>query len=217
MAPSVRVNSDWLTLLGRSPVRLAVVIVALAPLVRLIAGVPLGWLGVNPLEYLIRATGEWTLIMLALTLSVTPLRRLTGWSVLHRYRRTFGRLTFVYGLTHFTVYLVFDMGLDWGDILRDIPKRPFITVGFTAFVLLSLLAVTSSDAAIRALGARRWRLLHRAVYAIALLGVVHYLWLVRADISKPLMYGAIFAVLFTLRIVWAWKRSVQPPGHAGPS
>jgi sulfoxide reductase heme-binding subunit YedZ len=196
-------------LLNASWVGWGVVALALLPLARLIAGVPLGWLGVNPLEYLIRATGEWTLVMLALTLSVTPLRRLTGWSGLHRFRRTFGRLTFLYGLVHFTVYLVFDMGLDWGDIMRDIPKRPFITVGFTAFVLLACLAATSSDRAIRALGAGRWRLLHRAVYAIAVLGVLHYLWLVRADITKPVIYGAIFAGLFALRIGWAWKRRVE--------
>ncbi|MFN3628614.1 MAG: sulfite oxidase heme-binding subunit YedZ [Casimicrobiaceae bacterium] len=197
--------------------RTLAVLFALAPLGRLVAGVPLGWLGVNPLEYLIRASGEWTLIMLALTLSITPLRRLTGWSTLHRYRRTFGRLTFVYGLVHFTAYLVFDMGLDWSDILRDIPKRPFITVGFTAFVLLACLAATSSDRAIRALGATRWRLLHRAVYAIAVLGVIHYLWLVRADITKPALYGAVFMFLFLLRIAWAWKARVQARSDAGPA
>ncbi len=193
----------------------SVILLALLPLARLVAGVPLGWLGVNPLEYLIRATGEWTLILLALTLSVTPLRRLTGWSALHRLRRAFGRLTFVYGLVHFTVYLVFDMGLDWGEILRDIPKRPFITVGFTAFVLLACLAATSSDRAIRVLGATRWRRVHRAVYVIAVLGVIHYLWLVRADITKPVLYGAIFAFLFALRIAWAWKARVQVRRDAG--
>ncbi|MCS6995668.1 MAG: sulfoxide reductase heme-binding subunit YedZ [Casimicrobiaceae bacterium] len=202
----------WLT---SASSRWVVVALAIAPLARLIAGVPLGWLGVNPLEYLIRATGEWTLIMLALTLSVTPVRRLTGWTWLHRYRRSFGRLTFLYGLTHFVVYLVFDMGLDWSEILRDIAKRPFVTVGFTAFVLLACLAATSSDRAIRVLGAARWRMLHRAVYAVAVLGVIHYLWLVRADVTKPVIYGSIFALLFAIRIGWAWRQHLRTRRDAG--
>ncbi len=179
----------------------------LIPFLRLLVGLPLGWLGVNPLEFVTRSTGTWTLVGLMLTLSVTPLRRLTGWVWLIRLRRTLGLLSFFYAVLHFGTYVAFDRGFDFSDLLPDILKRPFITVGFLAFVLMLPLALTSSNAAVRRLGSARWRALHRLVYVVAILGVLHYLWLVKRDITEPAIYGAILAGLFAFRIIDAWNKS----------
>jgi sulfoxide reductase heme-binding subunit YedZ len=159
-------------------------------------------LGANPIEFITRSTGTWTLVGLLLTLGVTPLRRLSGWNGAIRYRRMLGLFAFFYAGLHFTTYVWLDQFFDPASIARDIVKRPFITVGFAAFVLLLPLALTSTQAMMRRLG-RNWQRLHRLVYVVALLGVLHYLWLVKKDITQPLVYGAVLLFLLGLRTPWA--------------
>ncbi len=180
----------------------------------------LGWqadtLGANPIETLTRASGEWALRLLLITLTVTPLRRLTGLHWLLRLRRMLGLFAFAYAFSHFAIYLWLDQFFDWYAIALDILDRPFITVGFAAFVLLIPLAATSNNAAIRRLGGRRWQSLHRSTYAIAIFAVLHFWWLVKADISRPLLYAVILAVLLGLRGWWRElerrrQLSVPPP------
>ncbi len=169
-----------------------------------------GWmdnaLGANPVEAITRASGEWTLRMLLLTLAVTPLRRLLGLHWLLRLRRMLGLFTFAYASAHFTTYIWLDQFFDITAIADDILDRPFITVGFAALVLMAPLALTSNSFAIRRMGGRRWQALHRSIYAIAILGVLHYWWLVKADVLEPLAYGLILAVLLGLR---GWWREVE--------
>ena len=173
----------------------------LLPLARLIVLGVSGGLGANPIEFITRSTGTWTLVGLLLTLSITPLRRLSGRAELVRYRRMLGLFSFFYACLHFVTYIWLDQFFDLTAIAKDIVKRPFITVGFTAFVLLIPLAATSTHAMMRRLG-RRWRQLHRLIYPIALLAVVHYLWLVKKDLTTPLVYGAVALVLLALRLRW---------------
>ncbi|QSI78318.1 sulfite oxidase heme-binding subunit YedZ [Niveibacterium microcysteis] len=172
---------------------------------------PLGWylnglwhdqLGANPIEAITRASGEWTLRLLLATLAVTPLRRLTGWHWLIRLRRMLGLFVFFYASLHLATYVWLDQFFDWAAIAKDIVKRPFITVGFAAFVLLVPLAATSSNFAIRRLGGRRWQALHRSVYAIGVLAVLHFWWLVKRDVTEPLIYGLILALLLGARAWW---------------
>ena len=173
----------------------------LLPLLRLIVlGVGDG-LGANPIEFITRSTGTWTLVGLLVTLSVTPLRRLTGRADLIRYRRMLGLFTFFYAGLHFVTYIWLDQFFDPAAIARDVIKRPFITIGFTAFVLLIPLASTSTQAMMRRLG-RRWQLLHRLIYPIAVLGIIHYLWLVKKDLTDPLIYGGILILLLVVRLPW---------------
>lgn len=184
-------------------VRGAVFALCLAPLARLAW---LGYhdrLGANPIEYLTRETGEWTLILLLVTLGVTPLRRLTGWNWLLRLRRMLGLYAFFYGSLHFLAYLWLDQFFDWMAVAADIWKRPFITAGFLALVAMIPLAVTSTDAMVRRLGARRWLALHRLAYLAALAGVVHYWWLVKADVREPVLYAALLALLLGARVLAA--------------
>ncbi len=159
-------------------------------------------LGANPIEAITRASGEWTLRLLLLTLAVTPLRRFTGWHWLLRLRRMLGLFVFAYACLHALSWLWLDQFFDWRSIVNEIRERPFITVGVTAFVLLIPLAATSSHAAIRALGGRRWQNLHRTIYAIALLAIVHYWWVTRADMLKPLLYAIVLALLLGARAQW---------------
>ena len=173
----------------------------LLPLARLIALGGSGGLGANPIEFITRSTGTWTLVGLLLTLSVTPLRRLSGRTDLIRYRRMLGLFSFFYATLHFVTYIWLDQFFDPAAIARDIVKRPFITVGFTAFVLLIPLALTSTQAMMRRLG-RRWQLLHRLIYLVAVLGVIHYLWLVKKDLTDPLVYGGILVLLLAVRLPW---------------
>lgn len=175
--------------------------VCLIPLARLLTLGFSGGLGANPIEFITRSTGTWTLVGLMVTLSVTPLRRLTGQSGLLRYRRMLGLFTFFYACLHFVTYIWLDQFFDPAAIVKDVIKRPFITVGLTAFVLLIPLAATSTHAMIRRLG-RRWQQLHRLVYLIAILGVIHYLWLVKKDMTEPAIYGAILAGLLLMRLPW---------------
>ncbi|MDO9007285.1 MAG: protein-methionine-sulfoxide reductase heme-binding subunit MsrQ [Thiobacillus sp.] len=184
----------------RNP-KLWVFAICLLPLARLIALGGSGGLGANPIEFITRSTGTWTLVGLILTLSVTPLRRLSGHADLLRYRRMLGLFSFFYASLHFVTYIWLDQFFDPAAIARDILKRPFITVGFSAFVLLIPLAATSTHAMMRRLG-RRWQLLHRLIYLIALLAVVHYLWLVKKDLTTPLIYGAVVVFLLALRLPW---------------
>ena len=183
------------------------------PLVFSVSLLPLVWLfwlawsdqlGANPVETLSHRTGDWSLRFLLLTLAVTPLRRLTGWNGLQRFRRMLGLFAFFYVSLHFSVYLIFDHFFDLSAIIADVAKRPYITVGFAGFVLLIPLAVTSTNQMIRRLG-RNWQRLHRLVYLIAILGVLHYLWLVKADLREPLIYAGILAVLLGYRLWWRMR------------
>ncbi|HEY3380898.1 MAG TPA: protein-methionine-sulfoxide reductase heme-binding subunit MsrQ [Vicinamibacterales bacterium] len=182
---------------------------ALLPVLALAAGAVRGTLGANPLEAVTHGTGDWTLRFLLLTLAVTPLRALSGWNAVIRFRRMLGLFAFFYGSLHLLTYVWFDQFFSWSEILRDIPKRPFITVGFTAFVLLVPLAATSTAGMIRRLGGRNWRMLHRVVYLAAAAGVVHYWWLVKADVSRPRLYAATLAALLAAR-VWIAVRPTSP-------
>ncbi|MDG4583581.1 MAG: protein-methionine-sulfoxide reductase heme-binding subunit MsrQ [Candidatus Competibacter sp.] len=173
---------------------------------------PLAWLcwlvwqdrlGANPVETLSHRTGDWSLRFLLLTLAVTPLRRLTGWNGLQKFRRMLGLFAFFYVCLHFGVYLVFDQFFDLSAIFEDIAKRPYITVGFAGFLLLIPLAATSTNGMIKRLG-RNWQRLHRLVYLIGVLGVAHYWWLVKADLSEPLLYGGVLAALLGYRLWW-WR------------
>ncbi|HWP57572.1 MAG TPA: protein-methionine-sulfoxide reductase heme-binding subunit MsrQ [Candidatus Acidoferrales bacterium] len=157
-------------------------------------------LGANPIEAITRASGKWTLIFILITLAVTPLRKITGWRDLIKLRRMLGLYAFFYGCLHFLTYVWLDQFFDWGAIAKDVIKRPFITAGFVSFVLLIPLAATSTAAMIRRLG-KRWRQLHRLIYVSALGGVLHFLWLVKADIRRPALYGSILAVLLAVRLV----------------
>jgi methionine sulfoxide reductase heme-binding subunit len=160
-----------------------------------------GSLGPNPVEAITHFTGDWTLRLLLVTLAVTPLRRLTGQAWLVRFRRMLGLFTFFYAVLHLITYLWLDRFFDLGTIAEDVLKRPYITVGFAAFILMVPLAITSTQGWIRRLG-RRWKTLHRAVYVIGVLGVLHYLWLVKADLLEPVIYGVILAVLLAFRVPW---------------
>jgi methionine sulfoxide reductase heme-binding subunit len=167
-----------------------------------------GQLGANPIEVITHSTGSWTLNFLLITLSVTPLRVITGQPWLIKFRRTLGLYAFFYACLHFTTYIWLDQFFDWMKITKDVAKRPFITVGFTALLTLIPLALTSTKAAVRFLTGRRWQLLHRLVYFSAILGVIHYLWLVKADIRTPVIYGMILGALLLYRLVMAvsWPR-----------
>ncbi|AKU10799.1 ferric reductase domain protein transmembrane component domain protein [Azoarcus sp. CIB] len=159
-------------------------------------------LGANPIEAITRGSGDWTLRFLLITLAVTPLRKLSGLNWLLRLRRMLGLFAFFYASLHFTTYFWLDQFFDLQSIAHDIMKRPFVTVGFAAFVLLIPLAVTSNNYAIRRLGGRRWQSLHRSVYAIGILAIVHYWWLVKADILEPMIYGLTLAALLGMRGWW---------------
>jgi sulfoxide reductase heme-binding subunit YedZ len=163
-------------------------------------------LGANPIEAITHTTGDWTLRFLLLTLAVTPLRAMTGWNHLVRFRRMLGLFAFFYGSLHMLTYVWLDKFFAWGAIVHDVAHRPFIAVGATAFALLVPLAATSTAGMIRRLGGRAWRALHRLVYVAATAGVVHYWWLVKADIAKPRTYAVALGTLFAVRGVVAWRR-----------
>jgi methionine sulfoxide reductase heme-binding subunit len=168
-------------------------------------------LGANPIEAITRGTGDWLLRFLLITLAVTPLRKLTQWHWLLRLRRMLGLYAFFYGVLHLITYLWLDQFFDWAGIVKDIWKRPFITVGFAAFLLMIPLAVTSANAMIRLLGGKRWQALHRSVYAVGVLGVLHYWWLVKRDLREPLIYAIVLAILLAARLL-SNKASAQKQG-----
>ncbi|CDH47314.1 protein-methionine-sulfoxide reductase heme-binding subunit MsrQ [Candidatus Contendibacter odensensis] len=184
-----------------------VFIASLLPLVWLCWLIRQGQLGANPVETLSHHSGDWSLRFLLLTLAVTPLRRLTGWNRLQQFRRMLGLFTFFYVCLHFGVYLIFDQFFDLRAIIEDVAQRPYITVGFAGWLLLIPLAVTSTHTMIKRLG-RNWQRLHRLVYVIGALGVLHYLWLVKADLTEPLVYAGVLAVLLGYRLWW-WTRSAR--------
>jgi sulfoxide reductase heme-binding subunit YedZ len=169
-----------------------------------------GGLGANPVEFVTHATGDWTLRFLIITLCVTPFRKILRLPELIRFRRMLGLFAFFYACLHFSTYIVLDKFFDLADMWKDIAKRKFITVGFAAFVLLIPLAITSTAGMIRRLGGKRWQTLHRAIYFSAFLGVVHYYWLVKSAVIRPLAYGAIFAVLMLWRFV-DWNSKKKQP------
>ncbi len=192
-------------------------IAALLPFAWLAWGAVTDNLGANPAEYLIRSTGDWTLRLLCLTLAVTPLRVITATPPLARFRRMLGLFTYFYAVLHLVSYSWFDMGFDLAEIARDIAKRPFILVGFAAFVLLTPLAATSFNKAIKALGARRWQALHRGVYLIAGLAILHFFWM-RAgknDFAEVAVYAAILALLLGWRAARFLKEKRLQPASGG--
>jgi methionine sulfoxide reductase heme-binding subunit len=158
-----------------------------------------GNLSANPLSDITKETGTWTLRFLMITLSITPIRKLTGWPPLQSFRRMIGLFTFFYVCLHFSTYLYLDKFFDWQEIIADVAKRPFITVGFVAFLMLSALAITSPNVMVRWMGGKNWRNLHRLIYTAAVCGVVHYYWLVKADTSRPVMYAGIAGILLVYR------------------
>ena len=165
-------------------------------------------LGANPVDVITRSTGKWTLTFLLITLSVTPVRKLAGLPWLIRFRRMIGLYAFFYGSLHLTTYVWLDKFFDVHEMLHDILKRRFITAGMTAFTLMLPLALTSTTGWIRRLGGKRWQKLHRLIYFSAAAGVIHFIWLVKADLRQPLTYGAVLAVLLTYRVaVWAAARA----------
>lgn len=174
----------------------------------------LGWrayasdLGANPIEVITHTTGDWTLVFLLTTLSITPARKLLRQPWLIRFRRMLGLFAFFYACLHFVTYIWLDKFFDLHEMLADVAKRRFITAGFAAFLLLIPLALTSTKGWIRRLGGRRWQMLHRVIYASAALGVIHYIWLVKADLTKPLRYGFVLSLLLLYRVaVWIRGRS----------
>jgi len=187
----------------------------------LVPAVLLGWnayhnnLGANPISEITHVTGDWTLRFVLISLAVTPFRRLTGWNAIIRYRRMLGLFAFFYASLHFMTYIGLDQGFAWEYILPDIAKRPYITVGFLGFVLLIPLALTSTTGWIRRLG-KRWTQIHRLIYVTAVAGVVHYWWLVKSDISRPLAYGAVLGVLFAIRLWYVARRSTAPSRASRP-
>jgi methionine sulfoxide reductase heme-binding subunit len=171
-----------------------------------------GGLGANPVEFVQHATGDWILRFLVFTLTITPLRKLSNLPELIRFRRMLGLFAFFYACLHFLTYIGPDQSFDLSAMWKDVAKRRYITVGFAAFVLLIPLAITSTTGWIRRLGGKRWQQLHRAIYVAAVLGVIHYYWLVKSDVRKPLFYGALVAILLLWRLgSWISKRRSQAP------
>lgn len=205
---------SWAKAFGLHPLAKPLVFVlSLLPFVYLFWAALFDQLGANPAEALVRSTGDWTLRMLCVVLAVTPLRVLAGMPVLARFRRMLGLFVYFYGLLHLLSYSGFDMGFDVADIAKDIAKRPFILVGFTAFLLLTSLALTSFNRAIKALGAKNWQRLHQAVYVVAGLAILHFFWM-RAgknDFAEVALYAAILATLMGWR-VWRYlhKNNLWP-------
>src|SRR5271170_6988708 len=169
-------------------------------------------LSADPIAFITHATGDWTLRFLVITLAITPLRKILHLPQLIRFRRMMGLFAFFYACLHFSTWLGVDRSFNWHDILDDIAKRPFITVGFTGFVLMIPLAITSTAGWIRRLGGKRWQLLHRAIYLSAIAGVIHYYWLVKSDVRKPLEYAVIVGILLAYRLgMWIYGRAHRSP------
>lgn len=213
-------QSDFCILMNR--LRLTKMIIFLAALIPLGR---LGWkalhdgLGANPIEVITHSTGDWTLILVLTTLSITPLRRITRQYWLIGMRRMIGLFAFFYGVLHFTTYIWLDKFFDLHEMFKDVAKRPFITVGFSAFVLLIPLALTSTAGWIRRLGGKNWLRLHRLIYLTGILGVIHYIWLVKADLRKPLEYAFALSILLLYRIVmWVaeMRKNTAVPARPRP-
>jgi sulfoxide reductase heme-binding subunit YedZ len=178
---------------------------ALIPLVLLIIDASRGRLGANPIEFFLRTTGVLTLVFLLITLAVTPLRKISGWNSLIRYRRMLGLFAFFYGCLHLVTYSIFDKSLGLAAIVGDVAQRPFIAVGMAAFLMMIPLAVTSTNAMVKRLGGKNWARLHKLTYVAAILGVIHFWMIVKSDIFYPVVFGAVLVGLFAIRIFWPKK------------
>ena len=194
-------------------IKVPVFILALVPVALLVRGALTGNLGVNPAETIQLTTGRWALKFLLLSLAITPVRRLTGWNILIQYRRMLGLFAFFYVTLHFTAYWAFDLGFAFGAMVADVVKRPFITMGFAAFLLLIPLALTSTKGWIRRLG-KRWALLHRLVYIAAIFAIVHFAWKVKVFTGDPVIYAAILTALLGFRVVWALRARAKAAPRA---
>jgi sulfoxide reductase heme-binding subunit YedZ len=203
-------------------VKVLVFALGLVPAAHLVWRALHGGLGANPIEFITHETGDWILIFLVLTLAITPLRRVLQLPELIRFRRMLGLFAFFYAFLHFSTWIGLDKFFDFREMLNDVAKRRFITVGFIGFALLIPLALTSTAGAIRRLGGKRWRMLHRLIYVSAIAGVVHYYWLVKSDVRKPALYGLLVGLLLAYRVcVWlidrrrgAAVRGTPMPGRA---
>jgi len=193
--------------------KVAVFVLSAWPLLFIVWRTVRGDLTANPVEFYQHQTGDWTLRFLVFTLCITPFRKILNLPELIRFRRMLGLFAFFYVCLHFLTYLGPDQSFSLSGMLKDVAKRPFITVGFLAFVLLIPLALTSTAGWIRRLGGKRWQMLHRAIYFAAALGVVHYYWLVKSDIRKPAFYGALVGILLAWRI-WSWTARKKAPATA---
>jgi sulfoxide reductase heme-binding subunit YedZ len=191
-------------------VRAALFVICLLPFAQLIYNAFTDNLGANPIDAITRHTGSWALILLLVTLSVTPLRKILSWNELVKYRRMLGLFAFFYATLHFSTFLVLDHFFDFTAILKDIMKRPYVTAGFTGFVLMIPLAITSTTAMIRRLG-KKWQQLHRLVYIAALAGVIHFYWLVKADIRRPAQYGFVLAFVLGYRLFVTLRAALSRP------
>ena len=184
--------------------KVVVFLAALVPVGLLVRGMLTGDLGVNPAETIQLSTGRWALKFLLLSLAVTPVRRLTGWNVVIQFRRMLGLFAFFYATLHFAAYWAFDLVFAFGAMAADVWKRPFIALGFTAFLLMIPLAVTSTKGWIRRLG-KRWTVLHRLVYVSAILAVCHFAWKVKVFTGDPVIYAGVLTVLLLVRVAWQWR------------
>jgi methionine sulfoxide reductase heme-binding subunit len=191
-----------------SALKIGVFVAALLPFARLALFAFTDRLGANPIEFITRNTGDWTLYFLCITLAVTPLRRFSKWNWLVKLRRMLGLFAFFYATLHFTTFLWFDHFFDLDEMLKDVVKRPFITVGFIAFLLLLPLAVTSTNGMVRRLGGKRWQWLHRLLYLIAPLGILHFWWMKagKHDFAQPILFGTIVFLLLGMRVWWSVAR-----------
>ncbi len=187
---------------------------ALSPLAYLVACFETGNLGANPIDFVTRTLGDWTLRILLASLAVTPLRILTGQAWLITLRRLLGLFAFAYAVLHFAVWIVLDFFFDWELMAADIVKRPYVTVGMTAVLLLTPLAITSTSGMIKRLGARNWRRLHRLVYVAAVCGVLHFVWLAKVGRQTPWIYAAVLAVLLGIRVVDTLRRRARRPARS---
>lgn len=191
--------------LGR--IKSLIFLLALIPLGKLTLNAFQDNLGANPIEKITHVTGYWTLTFLLITLTITPFKKLSGWLWLMRLRRMLGLFAFFYGVLHFSTYLVLDQFFDWEAILKDIFKRPYITIGFSVLLMLIPLAVTSSNQMMRKLGGKRWRLLHTLIYPSAIGGVVHFAWLVKKDLTNPMIFAVLLGLLLGIR--WYFRLKDQ--------
>lgn len=188
-------------LLTSKSTKVVLFMLCLVPAARLVWRAFHHGLGPNPIEFVTHETGDWILIFLVLTLAITPARKVLGVPDLIRFRRMLGLFAFFYAFLHFSTWIGLDKFFDWPEMMADIAKRRYITVGFTGFVLLIPLAVTSTAGWIRRLGGKRWQALHRLIYLTAIAGVIHYYWLVKSDVRKPLMYGSFVLLLLAYRLI----------------
>ena len=217
--PAPRITFDFIpaTLPPRAlaSVRAGLFVLALLPFARLIVLGVTNDLGANPVEFVLRSLGTWTLVMVLATLTITPLRWLTGWAWPIRLRRMLGLYAFFYGSMHITAYVWIDHFFDWNSIAADIVKRPYLTFGFAAYVLMVPLAVTSTNAMVRRLGGRNWQRLHRAVYAVGVFGVTHYWFhkLAKNDLAQPVLYALVLGTLLGVRLL-GWGGGRQAPSAA---